>query len=140
MMELYRGDIVYIGKGLRAVGTEMYSERPAVVVSNDKCNKNSTIIEVVYLTSQPKRNLPTHVNVLCNVPSIALCEAVYSIDRNRVTGYIRSASDAEMREIDKALNISLGLTDKMPESVDYKAERDLYKNLYEQLLEKVVGR
>lgn len=110
-MEIYRGDIFYVKKNdnNRFQGSEQFDERPAIVVSNNKCNEHSPVVEVVYLTTQDKKPLPTHVEVLCQVPSTALCEQVISINKGRLTSYIRSCTDEEMDDIDKALMVSLGL-------------------------------
>ena len=48
-----RGDIFYIARGGAATGSEQYADRPAIVVSNNECNKHSSVIEVVYITTQP---------------------------------------------------------------------------------------
>ena len=37
--------------------------RPAVIVSNDKNNAKSNTVEVVYMTTKPKTDLPTHVYI-----------------------------------------------------------------------------
>lgn len=109
-MNIYRGDMIYIAKGnTSTVGSEQSADRPAVVVSNDKCNEYSSVIDVVYLTSAKKTPLPTHVPVMCSVPSIALCEQIHSISKNRVTGYIRSCTESEMSAIDRGLMVSLGI-------------------------------
>ena len=35
--------------------------RPVLIVSNDKCNKNSPVVTVVPITSENKKSMPTHV-------------------------------------------------------------------------------
>lgn len=64
-----RGEIYYINRTDATLqsGSEQYTGRPAIIVSNDKNNEFSTTAEVVYLTTQPKRNLPTHVDIRCCV-------------------------------------------------------------------------
>lgn len=115
MTEFKRGDIFYIDKldteGFsQSVGSEQQPGRPALIVSNDKCNQYSDVIEVVYLTSQPKKNLPTHVVINgLQRKSTALCEQVHSISKSRFQKYMDAASAAEMDEINAALIISLGL-------------------------------
>ena len=94
------------------VGHEQKGERrPAIIVSNDKCNKHSAVVEVVYLTTRAKKPLPTHVCVYTNVPSIALCEMVDSVDKSRIYGNspIATVGIDEMAKVDNALKISLGL-------------------------------
>ena len=63
MSEIKRGDIWYIESGYNTVGSEQRPGRPAIVVSNDRNNEYSSTLEVVYLTTQPKHDLPTHVTI-----------------------------------------------------------------------------
>lgn len=105
-----RGDIFYIARGGAVTGSEQYADRPAIIVSNNECNKHSSVIEVVYITTQPKADLPTHVTIRSTGrTSIALCEQVSSISTDRVNNYIGQVTDQEMKNIDIALMISLGL-------------------------------
>lgn len=91
-------------------GSEQHSDRPAVVVSNNKNNENSNVVEVVYMTTQPKTDLPTHVTVRSTGRiSTVLCEQVYSVSTERVGTYIGECTDKEMENIDIALMISLQL-------------------------------
>lgn len=171
-MDVFSGDIWYVEKG-GYTGHEYGGGRPAVVVSNNKCNQFSECIEVVYLTSKKKSELPTHVDVVCQVVSTALCEQVYTVSKDRLGNFFRQCTKAEMQEIDEALKISLALNtyditkeeneteanfepDKYAEELEKRfeeldashrklsadcirlsVERDIYKNLYESLLEKV---
>ena len=115
-MEVYRGDIFFVtGSGGKVTGSEIKQDRPAVVVSNDMANKYSPVVEVVFLTSIDKaKHLPTHVDIICQIPSIALCEQVNSVSKSRLVTFIRSCTDKEMKSIDKALMISLGLEETKP--------------------------
>lgn len=81
MDNIKRGEMFYISRGGASYnGSEQHSDRPAVVVSNDKNNENSNVVEVVYMTTQPKTDLPTHVTVRSTGrPSTVLCEQVYSV-------------------------------------------------------------
>lgn len=64
----------------------------------------------MYITTQPKEDLPTHVTIRSTGRiSIALCEQVSSISTDRVNNYIGQVTDQEMKNIDIALMISLGL-------------------------------
>lgn len=49
-----RGEIYYIESTYRETGSEQRGSRPAVIVSNDKNNENSEVVEVVYMTTKPK--------------------------------------------------------------------------------------
>lgn len=55
-----RGEIYFIKSNHKEVGTEQWADRPAVIVSNDEANKYSTAVEVCYMTTKPKQDLPTH--------------------------------------------------------------------------------
>lgn len=111
MSDIRRGEIFYIARGGGAsCGSEQYADRPAVVVSNDENNKHSGIIEVAYLTTQPKTELPTHVTIRSTGRvSTVLCEQVTSVSVERVNNYIGQVSEQEMKNIDIALMISLQL-------------------------------
>lgn len=110
MDEIRRGEIFYIARGGASCGSEQYADRPAVVVSNDENNKHSGIIEVAYLTTQPKTELPTHVTIRSTGRvSTVLCEQVTSVSVERVNNYIGQVSEQEMKNIDIALMISLQL-------------------------------
>lgn len=149
-----RGDIFYITTGGTYVGSEQRPGRPGVIVSNDVGNKFSSNVEVVFLTSQIKKELPTHVSIVCKVPSTALCENIQTVSKDRIGSFIRTCSDKEMEEIDTALLCSLGISlpeaeRELEEESDIpsppteqttvaEVERNLYKSLYEQLLDKMV--
>lgn len=148
-----RGEIYYVERSgtSNAVGSEMYSGRPAIIVSNEKNNANSSVFEIVYLTTQPKQDLPTHIVIRsAKRNSIALCEQITSVSEDRIGDYIGVCTDAEMQQIDIALAVSLGINIAVRPTVEVKpvansdavvrieAERDVYKKLYEQMLERTV--
>lgn len=153
-MSMKRGEIYYIEKSpsFAASGSEMYAGRPAVIVSNEANNVNSRVLEVVYLTTQPKTDLPTHVVIRsAKKNSIAICEQVTSVCVDRFGDYIGTCTDLEMQQIDIALAISLGIdcecsgfvemheTASNDALVRLETERDVYKKLYEQMLERTVN-
>ena len=108
-MEVYRGDIFYIEDNYRTEGSEQRPGRPALVVSNNTGNYHSDIVSIVWLTTAEKKPLPTHCKILSRTPSTAICEQVITISQNRLCEYIRTATEAEMNEIDRCLMIALGL-------------------------------
>lgn len=148
-----RGEIYYVEKSASfpSTGSEQFAGRPAIVVSNEANNANSSVIEVVYLTTQPKHDLPTHVAIKsAKRSSTAICEQVTSVCVDRIGDYIGTCSELEMQMIDIALAISLGIdtehsgivevrdTQSNDTIVRLEAERDVYKKLYEQILERTV--
>ena len=121
MDNIKRGEMFYISRGGASYsGSEQHSDRPAVVVSNNKNNENSNVVEIVYMTTQPKTDLPTHVTVRSTGrPSTVLCEQVYSVSTERIGTYIGECTDKEMENIDIALMISLQLDGSMKTSKKY---------------------
>lgn len=112
MQDFKRGDIFYVEKsGSRAVSSSNQPEgRPALIVSNDRFNETSDILEVVYLTYNPRNDLPTHVTIRQTTSeSVAICEQVTSVHKERFISYISSATEDEMSRIDMALLISMDL-------------------------------
>ena len=107
--DIRRGDIYYV-ENHQSVGCEQRAGRPAVVVSNDMNNQHSTTVEIDYLTTQPKTNLPTHTAIAgLRSPSITLCEQITTVSVERLGNYCGHVTDAEMEGIDAAMRISLGL-------------------------------
>ena len=104
-----RGDIYYIQRH-DTVGTEIMKARPGVIVSHDSLNATSEVVEVVYLTTAPKKTLPTHVSILSTGrPSTALCEHVDYVSTELVGDYCGRCTDEEMRAINTALIHALAL-------------------------------
>lgn len=105
---ILRGDIFWIEENKTCGNVQMF-ERPVIIVSNNMNNRYSDCVEIVYLTSQKKKDLPTHVKVMCKIPSTALCERVCTISKQNLGNFIRSCTDQEMKQVDRALKISLDL-------------------------------
>lgn len=97
-----------------AVGNEIWSNRPAIVVSNNVLNARSGIATVVYLsTSSRKRSSPAHVEVPAadgrGGTAIALCEQIHTVDASRLQHRMGTVPDENMRAIDGALSLSLSI-------------------------------
>lgn len=115
MPQIRRGEIHFVDR-IQTAGCETRGPRPAVIVSNNVQCDTSTVLQVVYLTTAPKKELTTHV-VLEETSngngegSTVLCENIYSISKERLqdNSYYARVSDADMDRIDRALLISLDL-------------------------------
>ena len=111
--EYHRGEIFFINEG-ESTGSEQGGARPGIIVSNDIGNKHAPIVEVVYLTSREKKLMPTHVKIKSSpIPSIALCEQIETVYKKRIGKYLAKATMDEMKLIDKALAVSIGLGGNM---------------------------
>ena len=108
-VNVYRGDIWYIKQGGNTCGCEQFAGRPAIIVSNDTGNHYGNQVEVVYLTSKPKKPMPTHVDIMLYTMSTALCEQITTVDKQRLDKFVRQCTQDEMKDIDKALMVSLGI-------------------------------
>lgn len=105
-----RGDIFYIHKNAPVYGSEQMAGRPGIIVSNEKNNEFSEVVEVVYMTTQEKTPLPTHVTIRSTPRmSTAPCEQITSVSVERLGDYIGKASKSEMANIETAMLISLDL-------------------------------
>lgn len=111
-----RGEMHWVSSNSYSMGSEMKKDRPAIVVSNNEANEHSDTIEIVYMTTNPHKNLPTHVHIQRTSSgdgegSTALCESVYTISKNRLyeDSYYGRVSDEDMEAIDRALLASLDL-------------------------------
>lgn len=110
--DVKRGEIYYISRGGYNTGSEQQADRPGVIVSDDKNNKNSQTLEVVYLTTQPKNELPTHCTIRSTGRvSTVLCEQIHTVAVERIGKYIGVCTAQEMQNIDIGLMISIGLGD-----------------------------
>lgn len=142
-----RGEVYYISRGKPQTDSEIFSGRPAVIVSDDHLNSTSTVIEVVYLTTQTKKPLPTHAAITSSMQeSTVLCEQISSVSVSRVGDYMCTLSESEMEAVNQALMASLGLkgmctnqteSDESEEITRLKIERDTYEKLVNKLLERL---
>ncbi len=106
---VFRGEIFYIKEGA-FIGSEQGKARPAIVVSNNKNNENSPTIEVVYLTTSHKKELPTHFIVTsAKRPSIALCEQITTVDKSRLENYVGKLDERETEDLNRCMKISLSI-------------------------------
>ena len=147
-MEIHRGDVFYIEKRNDTVGHEQWSGRPAIIVSCDEINRGNSTVEIVYMTSQPKTENPLHVPIFAmGRQSTALCEQIWSISVERLQSKGENIGD-QMKKIDRALLESLGLAGKTeilekpvkePEDSIWKVKYEMIRELYDNLLERVVG-
>lgn len=110
-IKIHRGDIFWIRQDYGAIGSEQKKNRPAIIVSNDKNNTYSETVEIVYLTTAEKKPMPTHITIeTMGKQSTALCEAIYTVDKGRLENYYCTLTTEEMKLVDQAVLVSLGLT------------------------------
>lgn len=131
-----RGEIYFVSRGV-TTGSEQQAGRPAIVVSNEMCNIHSPTVEMVYLTSQPKTDLPTHVTIRSTTKqSTALCEQIMTIDASRLQDYLATCTAQEMALIDAALMISLGID--APEQTIKEVPKEVIKEVPVEVVKEII--
>ena len=108
-----RGDIFYADLS-PVVGSEQGGIRPVLILQNNVGNRYSPTVIVCAITGKTeKNNIPTHVHIGttsgCSKESFALLEQIRTIDRIRLREKIGTLSGHEMKKINQALSISVGL-------------------------------
>ena len=149
---------------LKQSGWKLEEPVGAYVVSCDEGHRYSETVQVAFCTTQPKSNLPTHVEILSTGrASTVMCEQINTVSLERLGNYIGRCTAEEMRDIDIAVATALGLkkypglierlkereqqvekreavvsketdTKAALELATVKAERDTYRRLYEDLI------
>jgi mRNA interferase MazF len=104
-----RGDVYWVNLD-PVVGTEIRKTRPAVVVSNDSCNRYGTRIVVLPITSNTESLYPGEAIVeIKGKQGRALGDQIRSIDKSRLKARVGRLTADEMSRIDEALAVTLGL-------------------------------
>lgn len=92
-----------------------YGTRPVLVISNNACNKHSSIITVIPLTSvEKKSSQPTHIYITHKnlKHSVAMCEQIISISKNHLDNIICFIDELTMTNIEQAIKIQTGIIHK----------------------------
>lgn len=121
--DIYRGDIWFVDASStdsdlgshRSVGCEIWSNKLAVVISNDRMNQSSGFVQVVYL-STAKTRTPTRLHPTVSLPSqpdnadeaVAFCEQIHTIDVSRLRAFKGGVRGDQLAAIGEALHWTLG--------------------------------
>jgi mRNA interferase MazF len=110
MKEIKRGEL-WICDLNPVRGSEQGGVRPCLVIQNNRGNKYSPTVIVAAITSQKKKPLPTHVYIdTDSLPyrSVVLLEQIRTVDKSRLLNYSGRISDAQMKMVEHAIDVSLG--------------------------------
>lgn len=109
-----RGDIYFADLG-QGVGSEQMGYRPVVIIQNDVGNKHSPTVIVAAITSKvdARAKQPTHCFIGTDygleLPSVLLLEQIRTLDKKRLEKFAGSLQEKHLRELNRALAISVGL-------------------------------
>lgn len=117
-LNIRRGEI-YMADLSPVVGSEQGGVRPVLIIQNNVGNRFSPTVIVSAITSRlDKAKLPTHIELPSekyHLPkdSVALLEQIRTLDKRRLREKITSLEDNKMKEINRAILISLGFAEKV---------------------------
>lgn len=112
-----RGEI-YMADLSPVVGSEQGGVRPVLIIQNNVGNRYSPTVIVSAITSKlGKAKLPTHIDLPSekyHLPkdSVALLEQIRTLDKRRLKEKITCLEESKMKEINRAILISLGFAEK----------------------------
>ena len=140
-MEVHRGEVFYADLS-PVVGSEQGGIRPVLIIQNDIGNRHSPTVIAAAITSQTgKARLPTHIELSaknyglpkdsvvlleqirthigvranrCGLAkdSIVLTEQIRTLDKRRLRERAGRIPEDDMRRVDEALGVSMGLHDQ----------------------------
>lgn len=104
-----RGDVYWVNLD-PVVGSEIRKTRPAVIVSNDSCNRFGARVVVLPITSNVESLYPGEAMVeVKGTAGRALGDQIRSIDKSRLKARAGRLTADEMSRVDEALAITLDL-------------------------------
>lgn len=111
--EIKRGDIYHADLN-PIFGSEQGGYRPVLIIQNNVGNQFSPTVIVAAITSKSKIKMPTHVPIKeiegLERNSVILLEQLRTVDKQRLGDYICTLSREYMKQIDKALRSSTGIS------------------------------
>jgi mRNA interferase MazF len=104
-----RGDVFWVALD-PALETEIKKTRPAVVVSNDSCNRYGSRVVVLPITSHVDSLYPGEALVrVKGRPARVLGDQIRSLDKARLRSRIGMLSTEDLAAVEEALLITLGI-------------------------------
>lgn len=111
--EVRRGQ-VYIADLGTGQGSEQQGIRPVLIIQNDIGNHFGNTVLVVPITSQNKREMPTHLRISSGIAgltkdSTALVEQMRTVDKSRLKNCIGCFTADMMNDVNSKIMIQVGI-------------------------------
>ncbi len=93
-----------------SIGSETRKVRPAVIVSNNAANTHLNRVQVIPLTSNTGRCYPSEAVVAFNgTENKAMADQLATVDKQRLQSCGGSISNQDLKAVERAIKIQLGL-------------------------------
>lgn len=107
--EIKRGEVYWVNLE-PTIGSEIKKTCPAVILSNNIQNKISARVVILPITSDTKKLFPFEAKIILqNKEMKVLADQVRTADKSRLNDCICSLTKAEIKDIEKAIKITLSL-------------------------------
>jgi mRNA interferase MazF len=94
-----------------SIGGEIQKRRPAIIVSNDASNRHLKRLHVVPLTTNVQRLYPNEAYVMLGNRQLkAMADQIATVSKLRILDQEGAISSADLRQVERAIRIQLGLT------------------------------
>lgn len=104
-----RGDVYWVTLSSEGRGKHIQEgRRPCVIISNDKNNESSDVIQILPFTTKADM-LPIHKKVIFNHhANYCMPEQIVSINKSYIERYICTLDDYQMLAVEQAILLQLG--------------------------------
>lgn len=109
VLNLKRGNVFWVNLD-PTVGSEIRKKRPCVIIGATPINEARRTVVVIPLSSSGKPRPPVAIEVQClGRKAIAVIDQIRAIDKTRLIEQAGNISKDDLKKIDEALKVIIGL-------------------------------